>query len=106
MNTFDLDPEWGAIDLLGEVEASFGIKIEDAVAWCFETVADLYDAIRNLTPAWDDQQGSCASSMTFYHIRRALSCRYPEGLYVGSAPNVTISTDRGSYYPQHKVCRL
>lgn len=45
MNTLDLDPEWGAIDLLEEVEASFGIKIEDAVAEQIETVGDLYDVI-------------------------------------------------------------
>jgi hypothetical protein len=72
MNTLDLDPEWGAIDLFEEVEASFGIKIEDAVAEQIETVGDLYDAICDLTPEWDDQQGSCASSVIFYRMRRAL----------------------------------
>lgn len=72
MNTLDLDPEWGAIDLLEEVEASFAIKIEDAVVERIATVGELYDAICNLTPAWDDQKGSCASSVTFYRIRRAL----------------------------------
>jgi acyl carrier protein len=41
MNSLDLDPEWGAIDLLEEVEASFGIKIEDTVAEQIETVGDL-----------------------------------------------------------------
>lgn len=72
MNTLDLDPKWGAIDLMEEAEASFAIKIEDAVAEQIETVGDLYDAICNLTPGWDDQKGSCASSVTFYRIRRAL----------------------------------
>ena len=72
MNTLDLDPEWGAIDLLEEVEASFGITLEDAVVERIATVGELYDAICNLTPAWDDQQGSCASSVTFYRLRRAL----------------------------------
>ena len=72
MNTLDLDPEWGAIDLLEEVEASFGIKIDDAVVERIETVCDLYDAICDLTPEWDNQQGSCASSVMFYRIRLAL----------------------------------
>ena len=53
MNTIDLDHEWGAIDLLEEVETSFGIKIGDAVVERITTVGELYDAIRNLTPAWD-----------------------------------------------------
>ena len=30
------------------------------------------DAICDLTPEWDDQQGSCASSVAFYRLRRAL----------------------------------
>ena len=72
MNALDLDPEWGAIDLLEEVEASFGIKIEGAVVEQIETVGDLYDAICDLTPEWDNQQGSCASSVAFYRLRRAL----------------------------------
>ena len=72
MNTLDLDPEWGAIDLLEEVEASFGITIEGAVAEQIETVGDLYDTICDLTPKWDSQRGSCASSVAFYRLRRAL----------------------------------
>lgn len=72
MNALDLDPEWGAIDLHEEVEASFGIKIEDAFVEQIETVGDLYDAICDLTPKWDNQQGSCASSVVFNQLRRAL----------------------------------
>ena len=37
MHTLDLDPDWGAINLLEEVEASFGIKIEDAIVEQIET---------------------------------------------------------------------
>ena len=72
MNTLDLDPEWGAIDLLEEVEASFGIKIEDVIAEQIETVGDLYDAICDLTPKWDSQRGPCTSSVIFYRMRLAL----------------------------------
>lgn len=73
MNSHDLDPEWGAIDLLEEVEASFGITIEDAIVEQIETVGDLYDAICDLAPEWDNQQGCCASSVIFYRMRSALA---------------------------------
>lgn len=73
VNTLDLDPEWGAIDLLEEVEATFGIKIanEEAERCC--TVGDLYDVVCAHSPDWDGQDGSCGSSMVFYKLRRSLS---------------------------------
>ena len=73
VNTLDLDPEWGAIDLLEEVEATFAIKIanEEAERCC--TVGDLYDVVRAHSPDWDCQDGSCGSSMVFYRLRRSLS---------------------------------
>lgn len=72
-NSLDLDPEWGAIDLLEEVEATFGIKIanEEAERCC--TFGDLYDILCAHSPDWDDQDGSCSSSMAFYRLRRSLS---------------------------------
>jgi hypothetical protein len=72
-NSLDLDPEWGAIDLLQEVEAAFGIEIanEEAERCC--TVGDLYDVLCAHSPEWDNQDGSCASSMVFYRLRRSLS---------------------------------
>ena len=72
MNTLDLDPELGALDLLEEVEASFSIEIEGAIAEQIETVGDLYDAICDLTPKWDSQRGSCATPVIFNRMRSAL----------------------------------
>ena len=72
MNTLDLDPEWGAIDLIEEVEGAFGIEIADKDAEQCETVGDLYDVLCGYVPSWDAQSGKCSSSMTFYKIRRAL----------------------------------
>jgi hypothetical protein len=71
-NSLDLDPEWGAIDLLEEVEAAFGIKITDAEAERCSTVGDLYAVLCSYTADWDARQGSCSSSMVFYRLRRAL----------------------------------
>jgi hypothetical protein len=80
MNTLDLDPEWGAIDLIEEVEEAFGIKIADKEAEQCETVGDLYIAVCAHVPEWDTQSGKCSSSMTFYKIRRALDPDRTTGL--------------------------
>lgn len=73
MNTLDLDPEWGAIDLLEEVEATFGIEIANEEAEQCATVGDLYEVVCAHSPDWDGQGGSCGSSMVFYRMRRSLS---------------------------------
>jgi len=72
-NSLDLDPEWGAIDLIEEVEATFGFTITKEEAEPCATVGDLYDVICAHTPDWDGQEGSCGSSMVFYRMRRSLS---------------------------------
>ncbi len=71
--TLDLDPEWGAIDLLEDVEEAFAIKIADNEAERCWTVGDLFDVIRAHTPHWDERGGSCASSAVFYQFRRSLA---------------------------------
>lgn len=73
MNSVDLDPEWGAIDLIEEVEAIFGFTITKEEAERCATVGDLYDVICAHSPDWDGQDGSCGSSMVFYRMRRSLS---------------------------------
>ena len=72
-NSLDLDPEWGAIDLLEEVEETFGIKIAKREAERCATVGDLYDVICSHSADWDSQDGSGGSSMVFYRMRRSLS---------------------------------
>ena len=72
-NSLDLDPEWGAIDLLEEVEETFGIKVANEDAERCSTVGDLYAVICAHSPEWDTQAGNCASSMVFYSIRRSLA---------------------------------
>lgn len=72
-NSLDLDPEWGAIDLLEEVEATFDIEISKKEAERCCTVGDLYGVLCAHVPEWDDQQGRCGSSIVFYRLRRSLS---------------------------------
>lgn len=80
VNTLDLDPEWGAIDLLEEVEATFGIKIANEEAERCATVGDLYDVVSAHSPEWDSQDGNCGSSMVFYRLRRSLSPEVRRGV--------------------------
>lgn len=71
-DTLDLDPEWGAIELIEELEDTFGFKMrgEEAERCC--TVGDLYEVVCAHTADWDDQDGNCGSSMIFYRLKRAL----------------------------------
>jgi len=71
-NTLDLDPEWGAIDLLEDIESTFGIKIGDDEAEKCCTMGDIYDVICAHTSQWDFKDGNCGSSIVFYRIRSAL----------------------------------
>jgi len=88
LNTLDLDPEWGAIDLLEEVEATFGIEIADEEAERCSTVGDLYDVVCAHSPEWDGQDGYCGSSMVFYRVRRSL---FPDDKR-GVAPATALTT--------------
>lgn len=72
LNTLDLDPEWGAIDLIEEVEKVFSFTIAKNEAEQCATIGDLYAVVCARVPAWDTEEGKCASSMTFYRIRRSL----------------------------------
>jgi hypothetical protein len=89
-NSLDLDPEWGAIDLLEEIEASFGIRIADAEAERCCTVGDVYAIVSAHTPEWDHQDGRCGSSMVFYRIRRALSAGDERGV----KPDTLLTTSK------------
>jgi hypothetical protein len=73
-NSLDLDPEWGGIDLIEEVEATFGIEISNQMPERCSTVGDLYSILCELAPQWEYQDGSCGSSMVFYRFRRAMNC--------------------------------
>jgi hypothetical protein len=79
LTTLDLDPEWGAIDLIEEVETVFSFTISKDEAERCATIGDLYAVLCVHTPGWDTQGGKCGSSMTFYRIRRSLDPIEPNG---------------------------
>lgn len=72
-NSLDLDPEFGDVDLVQEVEAVFGIKFAREDLEQCDCLGDLYGLIRGLTPDWDDAVGKCNTAMVFYRVRRSLS---------------------------------
>ena len=72
-DTLDLDPEWGAIDVIEELEAVFDFKMTDEEAEGCCTVGDVYDVVCSHTSDWNSQGGNCVSSMTFYRLRNALA---------------------------------
>lgn len=87
LTTLDLDPEWGAIDLIEEVETVFGFTItKDETERC-ATIGDLYAVLCVHTPGWDTQGGKCGSSMTFYRIRRSLDPDRTKGV----SPRTTLT---------------
>ena len=115
-DTLDLDPEWGAIDLIEELEETFKFKMtnEEAERCC--TVGDVYEVLRSHTEGWDEQSGNCSSSMTFYRLRNALGPDYRRSI-TPSTPLISIglkpselfdvlSKRSGLRLPSHSLNRL
>ncbi len=71
-NSLDLDPEWGAIDLLEEVEAAFGVAIADAEAERIETLGNLDDLLAAKLDADIASGDGCGSIRLFHALRRTL----------------------------------
>jgi len=80
MNTLDLDPEWGAIDLIEEVEKEFDIKFRDEEVEPCVTVGDFYTVLCARVPDWSVGGERCATSMAFYRIRRFLDPDRTKGI--------------------------
>jgi len=100
MNALDLDPEWGAIDLVEEIESTFGIKISDAEAERCITVGDLYNLITTHASDWDLNRRPCGSSAIFYMLRAALP--FDRGMITPS----TLLKDLGGDRPRKLFKRI
>lgn len=69
LDTLGLAGDGDDIDLLREIEASFGVAFDDE-AGDWRTVGDLYWAL--VRRVGTDEAGLCATSMAFYALRGAL----------------------------------
>ena len=69
-NTLGIDGD-DSMDLLIEAEAAFGIEISDDEAQAIYTVGQFHSVIAD--KVGDSNGEKCASSMSFYQLRRAIS---------------------------------
>lgn len=72
VNSLDLDPEMGAIDLLGDVEGLFGLTFTSAEAEACETMGDLEALVAKHLADWSKGEPVCSSLRTFHRLRKAL----------------------------------
>ena len=73
MNTLGLDDELDTVEVVLNLETSFSIRFTDAEASAWRTVGDIYSTLRSRVSNSRKRAGRCATAMTFYRLRRALS---------------------------------
>jgi hypothetical protein len=60
------------LDVVWDVERTFGIKVSDAEAERTITVGELYDLIEMKHPNTGSRTSACLSQMAFYRLRQAV----------------------------------
>src|SRR6266481_165950 len=73
MNTLGLDDDLGMVEVVINLETSFSIRFADAEVGAWRTVGDIYSTLRSRVSNSGKRAGRCATAMTFYRLRRALS---------------------------------
>jgi hypothetical protein len=92
-NTLGLDDDGDDVDIVRDLEASFGIRISDDEAANCHTVGDVFELLRRLLAISGGDNSGCASAMAFYRLRRAIgqtvgaSKAAPATLLADIAPN-------------------
>ncbi|MCP3381416.1 acyl carrier protein [Bradyrhizobium sp. CCGUVB4N] len=71
-NTLNFVGDGDDVDVIFDVERTFGIKLTDAEAEQTRTVGQLYDLIELKRPNAGTRTQACLSQMAFYRLRRAL----------------------------------
>lgn len=66
-----IDGDDWSFDLIGEIEASFGVEFSNDALGAVSNVGELFDLIMAYSPT--EGGAACATSMTFYRLRRALT---------------------------------
>ncbi len=72
-NTLDLVGDGDDTDLIEEIEASFGIELEDGETETLKTIGDLQDVLVRKLGASDRRREGCLTAAAFYRLRRAVS---------------------------------
>lgn len=71
INSFDIDPEWGDIDLLEQVERAMGIEVSNFEAANVANFGDLFDLVCSKLEG-PGKPSSCFSAHVFYNLRSSL----------------------------------
>jgi hypothetical protein len=74
------------VDVIYDVERTFGIKLTDAEAVQTRTVGQLYDLIELRRPNAGGRTQACLSQIAFYRLRRALKTMGIEGEITPQTP--------------------
>ncbi|WP_431202001.1 acyl carrier protein [Bradyrhizobium betae] len=74
------------VDVIFDVERTFGIKLTDAEAEQTRTVGQLYDLIELKRSNAESRTEACLSQMAFYRLRRALKTMGIEGEITPQTP--------------------
>lgn len=82
------------VELVMEVEESFGISLPDDRASKIRTVGDLYAAVLDLTRAGKRNRDACLSAATFYSLRRHLLRHVPDVSALRPSASVDASLPR------------
>ena len=83
------------VELVMEVEETFGFSIRDEDAAKLDTVGKLYDYI--LANRFEGKEQGCLSNVTFYKLRRALLSVLPI-----ARSDVRLSSDLKKIIPDHR----
>jgi hypothetical protein len=73
MNTLGLDDDLDPVEVMYNLETSFGIRFTDAEVSAWQTVGDIYGTLRSRVSNSTTRAGRCATAMAFHRLRRALS---------------------------------
>jgi hypothetical protein len=72
-NTLGLDDDLDSVELLLDLEASFGVKFPNEEAEACLTVGDVFQLVQRHVQRPDAIGAGCATAMAFYRLRRALA---------------------------------
>lgn len=77
--SLDLDPEFGDVDLIKELQEIFEIELTQGDVGHWRTLGDVHETITALAPFDASGDGACPTAMTFHRLRRALAADGQEG---------------------------
>jgi hypothetical protein len=84
LRTLNLVGDGDETDLLAALERAFGVRFADADTAGCVTVGDLFEVLKQKAPPHEGD-GRCASAMTFYRLRDALTGQAPRDKILPSA---------------------